>query len=129
MGDRISIQFKDKYGRESPVIFSHWGGMGFLEDAKDFIKEMSDAKGFSSVEAGKLAVDTIAVLRQDNHEMYLGMTVFDGDNSDNGNYMYNLEKNEWKRHNPSKPKKDVVKDLKSTLNDIKNIIEKYEGLE
>jgi len=128
MGDRISIQFKDMDGRESPVIFSHWGGMGFLEDARHFIKEMSDTRGFSSMEAGKLAVDTIAVLRQE-HEMYLGKDVFEGDNSDNGNYVYYIEKNEWRKYNPSKSKKDMVNNLKGTLNEIKDIIEKYEGLE
>jgi hypothetical protein len=34
MGDRISMRFVD--GEEkSPVLFSHWQGMGLIDDVRD----------------------------------------------------------------------------------------------
>lgn len=40
MGDRVSIQFKDKDGTLSPVLFSHWGGMEFVKQARKYVKEL-----------------------------------------------------------------------------------------
>ena len=37
MGDRVSIQFKDKYGDFSPYLYSHWGGMPLVNAANDFV--------------------------------------------------------------------------------------------
>lgn len=55
MGDRVSIQFKNKemeWGGESVVLFHHWGGKKFAEFAKawasDFknnIKQYTKSKG------------------------------------------------------------------------------------
>ena len=37
MGDRVSVQFKN--GEDtSVVLFNHWGGMGFVEEVKKWVK-------------------------------------------------------------------------------------------
>ena len=39
MGDRVSIAFKN--GQETSVtLFHHWGGMEFVEKARDYVEDL-----------------------------------------------------------------------------------------
>ena len=100
MGDRISVQFKDVGGDNSVVIFSHWGGQEFLKFSKDFIEDMRSNNSLWQRSSGEVAAVFIAQCWKEGHEVYVEKDVFSGDNSDNGNYLYNIEKDTWKKHNP-----------------------------
>ena len=39
MGDRVSISFKNG-SEESVVLFNHWGGRGFPEEAKRYVADL-----------------------------------------------------------------------------------------
>jgi len=99
MGDRISISFK-KGDDESVVLFSHWGGKSFLEEARKYVKELKEERKRSlmfpldRLEPETIMVDFIRHLTRDmsrvEGDLYLGKTPEDGDNSDNGHFVIDL---------------------------------------
>ena len=120
MGDRVSISFskawEDGKAREtSPVLFSHWGGMDFVNYAYDYVRKLKkERKGSQSMpldrlEPGTVMVDFIRHITAERvqhqadtpkyyphpnrimSDLYLGCTDEDGDNSDNGHHDIKLE--------------------------------------
>jgi len=109
----VSISFKQG-DHESPALFSHWGGMSFVDEAKQYLHELKaelKLKGggeqmpIDRLEPGTVMVDFIRHITEDTDRvessLYLGQTKDDGDNSDNGHYVIDLGK-----------KVDVFKPLK-----------------
>ena len=104
MGDRISIQFKNK-NNISVALFSHWGGEAFKKDAKLYVKKLKQkillSEELKGMPLGRLEPETVMVdfirdITKDNlsveNDLYLGKDENDGDNSDNGNVIIDLEK-------------------------------------
>lgn len=102
MGDRISVSFKADQ-EESVVIFSHWGGMEFYQNAKNYVQSLKRhlklTEGPCSDPLGRLEPNTVMVdfirhitkpLERVNGDLYLGKTANDGDNSDNGHFTIDL---------------------------------------
>jgi hypothetical protein len=102
MGDRISISFKDEQ-EESIVLFDHWAGTEIKKKVEQFIKELNQkyAKNhrdrYTRREASSIMPLFIAWYfdKTGGESVYLGATSKDGDNSDNGHYIYDLVKEEW----------------------------------
>ena len=101
MGARISINFKNK-DYKSPVLFSHWGGPEFLEDAKKYLEELKEKTKkykritpLSRMEPQTVMVDFIRHLTKDmemvSGDLYLGSDEHDGDNGDYGHHEIDLE--------------------------------------
>jgi hypothetical protein len=106
MGDRVSINFynPNKWegtGEMSVTLFSHWGGMDFVREAKDYVealKKEAVEKG-SCMPLHRLDVQTVMVdfirhitkgeERVDSN-LYLGRDPDEGDNSDNGHWTIDL---------------------------------------
>ena len=108
MGDRVSIQFikgNGDYLNESPVLFSHWGGMDFVRLAKEYVLELKEEaekkKGMTyplyRLEPQTVLVDFIRMLTKGQKRVesnfYLGVSSQDGDNSDNGHWVIDLDDN------------------------------------
>ena len=104
MGDRISIQYKN--GEEKSVIlFSHWQGKSLKEKMNEHyqkvVKPLHDQNGdqipLSRMEPGTVMVDFIRFLVSKDpfkpiaSDLYLVGDLNDGDNSDNGHYILDLE--------------------------------------
>lgn len=102
MGNRISIQFLNG-AVTSVVLFSHWGGLQFREDAETYAKHLAEcnvkAEGMGvtplqRLEPNTVMVDFIRHMTQDveavEHNLYLGVDEDDGDNSDNGHFIIDL---------------------------------------
>lgn len=100
MGDRVSIEFVN--GKEhSVVLFSHWGGMDFVKDAEEYVKELrAEVKGnhvnpLQRLEPNTVMVDLIRYLTKDlkrvESDLYLGAEECSGDNSDNGHHIIRLD--------------------------------------
>ena len=107
MGDRVSVQFKN--GEDtSVVLFNHWGGMGFVEEVKKWVKNFemhvianwkhkNHSTPITRCDVENLMVQFIASLGKHekdynfnqlvSHSLYLGKTQNDGDNSDNGHHI------------------------------------------
>ena len=104
MGDRVSIQFKDRDGSTRPVLFSHWGGMEFVEEAQRYVTTLTTEVGAEEMlplhrlEAQTVMVDFIrfitAGMARVKSNLYLGVDEDDGDNSDNGHHVIELRKKE-----------------------------------
>ncbi len=102
MGDRVSIQFQ-KDDVKSVVLFSHWGGMEFVQEAKEYAERISsqfkDSETYPlhRLEPGIVMVDFIRELTETLDEVdsdyYLEVDEFHGDNSDNGHHIIILTKN------------------------------------
>lgn len=102
MGNRISISFKNEDGLESPVLFSHWRGQDLLNSVRGYLEDLLDEVGnehmlpIQRLEPGTVMVDFIRWLTEGNgrvsHDLYLGRTPKEGDNSDNGHYVIELFK-------------------------------------
>lgn len=105
MGDRVGIQFV-KNSNTSVVLFSHWGGIYFVEMAAEYIKQlkidMIKEKGtfIGAGPLGRLEPDTVMVdfirhvtknMDRVTNDLYLGKDESDGDASDNGVWQINLE--------------------------------------
>lgn len=105
MGDRVSIQFARGEER-SVVLFSHWDGISFVDAAREYVKELNAEVGDKEVmpidrgEPGTVMVDFVRwyLVREGmekkrvDSNYYFGATPEDGDNSDNGNHVIDLEK-------------------------------------
>ena len=114
MGDRVSIIFKDKDNRESPVLCHHWGGTEFPKYACKWFRMFSEnvktlKKGsydpLSRLEASNVLVQFISDLK--NHKELRYITKFDMDDA------YNIKQieyaSDWITHSIylGKDRKDV----------------------
>ena len=119
MGDRVSISFMneidyihDKRREESVPLFNHWGGSDFPKYALDWVKklkrEVNEKKEdnistpYTRLEPQRVMVLFIADLQKDKqfadytnkeritHSIYLGKDKNDGDNSDNGHFVIDI---------------------------------------
>ena len=101
MGNRISIQFQNE-NEKSVVLFSHWGGTDFADDAKNYVAELVEEVGdkemnpLDRLEPGIVMVDFIRHITKNEtrveSDLYLGVSENDGDNSDNGHHIIDLIK-------------------------------------
>ena len=119
MGDRVSIQFAKKvenfFDKDNPreeksvVLFSHWGGMTFvqyaLEYAKNLSKEIEEATGLKGKPLGRMEPNTVMVdfIRDATEDkervesnLYLACDQDEGDNSDNGHWIIDLDELKFK---------------------------------
>ncbi len=99
MGNRASVSFK-KGKDESIALFSHWGGMDFVKQAKNYAKELKKTEGTGTDPLGRLEPHTVMVdfireltqdMRRVRSDLYLGKDENDGDSSDNGHHVINLD--------------------------------------
>ena len=118
MGDRVSISFvnvdrlhHEKIKMESVPLFNHWGGREFPQYALNWVKklkrEVNEKKDnistpYTRLEPQRVMVLFIADLQKDKqfadytnkkritHSIYLGKDKNDGDNSDNGHFMIDI---------------------------------------
>ena len=105
MGDRVSIQFKDKYGGISPYLYSHWGGMSLVTAAKQFANTTRKDE-----DAGDALVNFIrSPLSKEFDDLHVEFAD-GGDNDDNGNIVVEIETGKSTRTPPPKPKKEPTKD-------------------
>jgi len=110
MGDRVSISFKNG-DRESVALYSHWDGMGFVEAARDYVKQLkatlqvrdkSMQMPIDRCEPNTVMVDFIRHFTEEEgldlvaSNYYLGRDGTDGDNSDNGHHVIHLVPKEKK---------------------------------
>lgn len=108
MGNRVSISFKNEY-LESPILFSHWEGMNFVQAAKRYVNKLRAAakeKGammpLYRLEPGYVMLDFILnYFRKDmtsNSRMESGFYIETdencGDNSDNGHFAIDLNEDQ-----------------------------------
>lgn len=103
MGDRISISFKNG-NSESVTLFSHSDGIGFLQEANEFVRDLKKENGNSLVmplnrlEPNTVMVDFIRHITKNMKRVYrnyhLGKNETEGDNSDNGHFVIDLNKSE-----------------------------------
>jgi len=108
MGDRISFSFKDRRN-ESVAFFAHWSGMSMLESVEEYYKQLMEwiPEDNSTYPLYRLEPETVMtdfILwffagRWDDEPYervytgyYLGKDHTDGDNSDNGHFVFDLEK-------------------------------------
>ena len=101
MGDRVSIEFKNR-DEQSVTLCAHWGGMEFVkfatEYASELIKECGNKRSspLDRREPSTVMVDFIRHLAKELGKKriescyYLGATLDDVDNSDNGHYIIDL---------------------------------------
>lgn len=114
MGDRISIQFKKGENR-SAVLFSHWDGLHFKDEAEDYVrllvmdnlrrskdKNLIMTMPLDRLEPGTVMISFIPEIVYNGDRIqsnyYLPETVEDGDNSDNGHFMIDIDKIKKKCH-------------------------------
>ena len=109
MGDKISFSFvNDNW--ESIAYFDHWGGKYILPIVEEYYKwlveelgDRRDGMGFSPIdrlEPCTVMLDFIRWKHKDDElidsRYYLGKDGDDGDNSDNGHWVFDLEKGKWR---------------------------------
>ena len=105
IGDRVSISFK--HGNdESVTLFSHWGGYAFVKTAERYAKKLiadNKRRGGMTMPLDRCDVETVMVdfiryLTSDmdrvESDLYLGKDCNDGDNSDNGHFVIDMETGE-----------------------------------
>lgn len=104
MGDRVSIQFING-DNKSVVLFNHWGGTEFPQEALEYVTKLihenkskypnNYSNPLSRLEPDTVMVDFIREITKDlirvESCLYLGATENDGDNSDNGHWIIDLE--------------------------------------
>ena len=110
MGDRISIQFKN--GNETSIVFfSHWDGKEMINAVNRYIAVLKKEVLANRIEENNIRfpldrlepnivmLDFIRWFAKDlgriNSNYYLGKDQNDGDNSDNGNWVYDLNEDSW----------------------------------
>ena len=109
MGDRISIQFQNGKDK-SIVVFHHWGGKQFVSDAQTYIrsllKRQKGIKGKGCIypldrrEPQTVVVDFLSKLtggQTIESTIYLGTDENDGDNSDNGHWIIDVNTGKARR--------------------------------
>ena len=118
MGDRVSISFvneidyiHDKRREESVPLFNHWGGKDFPQYALNWVKKLKRevlkrrsniSTPYTRLDPQNVMVLFIADLQKDKqfadytnkeritHSIYLGKDKNDGDNSDNGHFVIDI---------------------------------------
>lgn len=110
MGDRISIQFSNPNETWQPVsvaLFEHWAGESMKGYVEEFITELNNNQPkkvndpLTRREPNTVMVQFIGWLftsdKFDNNDssIYLGEDENYGDNSDNGNHVFNLVTDSW----------------------------------
>lgn len=104
MGDRVSVSFR-KADEESVVLFSHWGGKTFVAVARGYVRELKTEARRTGMtwplfrlEPSTVMVDFIRMLTEGvgrvQSDYYLGRTPQDGDNSDNGHFVIDLDRDD-----------------------------------
>jgi hypothetical protein len=102
MGDRISISFSNG-NEQSVALFSHWGGLAFKDEAIDYVRELKQKNSnttnnystpMSRLEPCYVMVDFIKQI-ESTDSVYLGKDENDGDNSDNGHFVIDLDSNDY----------------------------------
>ena len=103
MGNRISIAFKNG-SEESVTLFSHWGGLDFKKTAKEYLKELKEwcnqahqmSTPLSRMEPNTVMVDFIRSYTKNmervDGDLYLAKDKHEGDNSDNGHHIIDVNK-------------------------------------
>lgn len=121
MGDRVSISFIQTHKfpngrdviRESVSLFHHWGGANFpnyalqwLKNTKAEFKKDNLSTPISRLEPETLIIQFLVDLSRNerfrdsthkdrlSHSIYLGKDSNDGDNSDNGHFVIDIDKME-----------------------------------
>ena len=99
MGDRVSISFSNG-GDESVALFSHCGGMSFVEMANEYVRVLKAEKRdrhfapLDRLEPETVMVDFIRFITEGEKRIdsnyYLGADSEEGDNSDNGHFVIDL---------------------------------------
>jgi hypothetical protein len=100
MGNRVSIRFVN--GEEkSPVLFSQWGGMGFVTEAKAYVADLQFERSGRAMPLDRFEPRTVLVdfiryftrgMPRVESDLYLACNENDGDNSDNGHHDIQLTK-------------------------------------
>jgi hypothetical protein len=104
MGDRVSISFR-KGDQESVVLFSHWGGKTLVAVARGYVRELkteAQRAGMTwplfRLEPQTVMVDFIRMLTEGvsrvQSDYYLEKYKEDGDNSDNGHFVIDLDRDD-----------------------------------
>ena len=100
MGDRASVSFKTG-DKESVALFSHWGGMEFVNKAREYADQLKKSRSgemypLDRFDPQTVMVDFIRHLTKDigivTSDLYLGKDGDDGDNSDNGHTVVEFKK-------------------------------------
>jgi len=112
MGNRVSISFRNRE-MESVAVFSHWGGMEFVEMARQYVRDLRQEVGTKKMmPLQRLQPDTVVIdfirhctshMDRVTGDLYLGKNDMDGDNSDNGHFVLDLGE-ETKNEVPSEQK-------------------------
>jgi hypothetical protein len=116
MGNRVSISFRSGK-QESVALFSHWGGMEFVKQAREYVKDLRKCiakdKFATGWPLGRLEPNTVMVdfvmhatilwlvesqrigerglnTKHITNDLYLAATENDGDNDGNGHHVINL---------------------------------------
>ena len=101
MGDRVSISFKMGED-ESVALFSHWGGMGFVDRAQDYVNDLHKSTPrnpgithpLDRLEPETVMVDFIRHITKGmervSSDLYIVKDSSYGDNSDNGHHVIDL---------------------------------------
>lgn len=118
MGDRVSIKFINSkespiIGNRAPVIFSHWGGLYFVERAIKYCEDLVDERKGTLEPLDRLEPRTVTCdfiynldkyypyivnpAHRISHDIYIGIDEFDGDNGDNGHFNIDLGDSELVR--------------------------------
>jgi hypothetical protein len=101
MPNSVSIQFAYR-GGVSAVLFSHWGGIEFVEEANEYARclideaaELGDEDPLYRLEPKTVIVDFIRHVTRDLdrvvHDLYLGVSEKDGDNGTWGHHVVRLD--------------------------------------
>ena len=118
MGDRVSISFVNEINylheqrrEESIALFNHWGGKEFPQYALNWVKKLKRevlqrrpniSTPYTRLDPQNVMVLFIADLQKDKqfadytneeritHSIYLGKDKNDGDNSDNGHFVIDI---------------------------------------
>lgn len=90
----------------SVVLFSHWDGKSLLKVVEKYYMELRKEIKGSEMPLGRLEPYTVMVdfiryltksLKRADSNYYLGCTELDGDNDDNGHFVFDLKKGKWKK--------------------------------
>jgi hypothetical protein len=114
MGDRVSVSFK-KGDEESVVLFSHWGGKTLVAVAKGYVRELNTEAQQAGMtwplyrlEPQTVMVDFIRMLTEGvsrvQSDYCLCRSPQDGDNSDNGHFVVDLQTGEATRVDEGGPR-------------------------
>ena len=118
MGDRVSISFVNEINylheqrrEESIALFNHWGGKEFPQYALNWVKKLKRevlqrrpniSTPYTRLDPQNVMVLFIADLQKDKqfadytnkeritHSIYLGKDKIDGDNTDNGHFVIDI---------------------------------------